>query len=281
MKRSDGAEREPEAEYDAMRVIRENMFASDVGESPINLNLTRTVPVTLSPLSWHHRDSPPKKMKCTNTGQTRKWENRWRPVDLPPQLALASSFSVIVSAKWHRERPFLSGGPLSGNYVFSQLHFHWGRNDMEGSEHHVDGSALPLEMHVIFFRSSYLTQEAALKKRDGIVVLVYFFKVTRSPPAPQVRAKRETDLFQLQAGNNIPLKFVADVIPSVRMPHSSVRMHNIPLGFFVPLFENDYFAYWGSINTSECKHVVLWVISRVPLGIAIDQVTSTRSLRVK
>jgi len=28
----------------------------------------------------------------------------------------------------------VSGGPLSGDYVFYQLHFHWGNNDSLGSE---------------------------------------------------------------------------------------------------------------------------------------------------
>lgn len=28
----------------------------------------------------------------------------------------------------------ISGGPLKGKYVFTQLHFHWGTNDSFGSE---------------------------------------------------------------------------------------------------------------------------------------------------
>lgn len=48
---------------------------------------------------------------------------------------------------------------------------------MEGSEHTIDGAQQPLEMHAVFFKSCYLTQEAALKEKDGIVVLAYFFRV--------------------------------------------------------------------------------------------------------
>lgn len=48
---------------------------------------------------------------------------------------------------------------------------------MEGSEHTIDGTHAPLEMHVVLFKSCYLTQESALKKKDGIAVLAYFFKV--------------------------------------------------------------------------------------------------------
>lgn len=82
-----------------------------------------------------------------------------------------------MSAKWHQERPYITRGPFLAYYVFSQLHFHWGRNDLEGSEHTIDGSQLPLEMHVVHFNSLYLTQEDALKEKDGVAVLVYFFKV--------------------------------------------------------------------------------------------------------
>lgn len=84
---------------------------------------------------------------------------------------------MIISAKWFEERPYIDGGPLKDKYVFSQIHFHWGVNDMEGSEHTTDGIKHSAELHVVMFKSSYLTQEAALKEEDGIVILVYFIRV--------------------------------------------------------------------------------------------------------
>lgn len=93
-------------------------------------------------------------------------------------------FLVIMSGKWHQVRPYVTAGPLDGKYVFSQLHFHWGSTDTEGSEHTVDGQHYPLEMHVVHFKSSYLTQEHALTEKDGICVLVYFFKVRHPIPGP-------------------------------------------------------------------------------------------------
>ena len=33
----------------------------------------------------------------------------------------------------------MNGGPLDGDYVLVQLHFHWGANDSVGSEHTVSG----------------------------------------------------------------------------------------------------------------------------------------------
>lgn len=48
-------------------------------------------------------------------------------------------FKAILSGKWKQERPFVYNGPLTGNYVFSQVHFHWGENNHTGSEHAVEG----------------------------------------------------------------------------------------------------------------------------------------------
>lgn len=84
---------------------------------------------------------------------------------------------MLLSAIYQQEMPYLEGGPLLAKYEFSQIHFHWGPNPMEGSEHTVDGSHLPLEMHVIHYKKCYLTHELALNEKDGIVTLVYFFKV--------------------------------------------------------------------------------------------------------
>ena len=44
------------------------------------------------------------------------------------------------------ERLTLSGGDLPEEYVFAQLHFHWGSTDADGSEHTVDGQEYPLEV---------------------------------------------------------------------------------------------------------------------------------------
>ncbi|KAJ9579380.1 hypothetical protein L9F63_024512, partial [Diploptera punctata] len=108
----------------------------------------------MPPLKWFNYDQPPVKMKITNSGHT-----------------------VIISGKWGKERPYIGEGPLPENgYVFSQMHFHWGEYDNDGSEHTVDGKRYPMEMHVVHFKSSYKTQESALREKDGIITMVYFFQ---------------------------------------------------------------------------------------------------------
>uniref|UniRef100_A0A1B6C4J9 Alpha-carbonic anhydrase domain-containing protein n=1 Tax=Clastoptera arizonana TaxID=38151 RepID=A0A1B6C4J9_9HEMI len=122
--------------------------------APIDLTMEAIKQIKLPKLVWQNMNSQPTKMKLTNSGHT-----------------------VVLSGKWNCPRPHLSGGPLLNNYVFSQLHFHWGIDENEGSDHTIDGISYPMEMHVVFFKSTYLTQEAALKENDGVIILVYFFKL--------------------------------------------------------------------------------------------------------
>lgn len=77
------------------------------------------------------------------------------------------------------------------------MHFHWGGTAIEGSEHSIEDSKytlysivknnlincsnlrlrMPLELHVLHFKKSYLNQTEALKHEDGIICVVYLFKV--------------------------------------------------------------------------------------------------------
>lgn len=38
-----------------------------------------------------------------------------------------------------KRKPSISGGPLNGEYEFAQFHFHWGSDDLHGSEDEIDG----------------------------------------------------------------------------------------------------------------------------------------------
>ena len=72
----------------------------------------------------------------------------------------------------------LSGGPLSENYQILQLHFHWGKTNDKGSEHTYDGSAFPLEMHIVHVKSSLKDDlDTALKTIDGLAVTGFQFQI--------------------------------------------------------------------------------------------------------
>lgn len=96
---------------------------------------------------------------------------------------MSSSLSVELSASWDAdEAPSISGGPLEGDYVFAQLHFHWGPRDDVGSEHTINNRSLPLEMHMVHYKKNYGSVSEALKHEDGLAVIGILFEVTRKPP---------------------------------------------------------------------------------------------------
>lgn len=213
--------------------IRELTQKEGCFESPIDISLSKAQDIRLKPLEWVHFEVPPKKIKVTNTG-----------------------LSLIVSAKWKEERPYLQSGPLIGKYVLSSWHLHWGKDPMEGSEHTIDGTKYPAEMHVVTFKSSYLTQEAALKEQDGCAVLVYIFKLQESP--------------------NPKFQIIVDALSEIRNAGMSKKIDIGPITNLVRIFNEDYFMYWGSVSTQKCTHYILWLITRIPIGISAEQVDALR-----
>jgi len=72
----------------------------------------------------------------------------------------------------------LTGGPLGNSvYVFEQLHFHWGKNDYEGSEDLINNHSFPMEMHAVFYKEDYKSMNEALKHDDGLAILAYLYEV--------------------------------------------------------------------------------------------------------
>ncbi|XP_066581981.1 carbonic anhydrase 1-like [Prorops nasuta] len=205
-------------------------------ESPIDLNMSHMTQIQLPPLQWLNYEIPPKKLKIANTGST-----------------------VIISAKWERERAHLFGGPFLQSFIFSQIHFHWGENDMSGSEHYVDGGRMPMELHAVHFKSDYASQEEALLKPDGIAILVYFFK--------------------LQDLENPYINEILQALNFIRAAHTSIRLVPSTLTNLIKPFEHDYFTYWGSIKIYRRPCSVLWLVSREPIGITSGQIMQFRTLR--
>jgi len=148
--------------------------------------------------------------------------------------------------------PMVSGGPLTAPYKFSQLHFHWGPDISEGSEHTMECRRLPAELHAVHINSKYPNQEAALQEKDGVVILAYLFVPGQANAALQ--------------------EFVKD-LPHINKVHSAFRVIPRPVGPLVPQFTKDYFTYWGAVTSPSCSHLIQWLVFREPIELSPDQVS--------
>ncbi|XP_011167779.1 carbonic anhydrase 1 [Solenopsis invicta] len=220
---------------ETVRFIQQLAHTDGKLRSPIDLNISYMKAVNLNPIQWCKYNVIPKKLKLANTGYT-----------------------VMLSATWREEEPYLYGGPFVDSYVFSQLHFHWGKTDMDGSEHYVDGGSMPMELHAVHYNSHYGSQIGALRQYDGVTILVY--------------------LFQLQATPNPLLDDIVNALPFIQAAHSSIRLIPFPITNILRCFQRDYFVYWGSITMTNIRNSILWLISREPLGISIEQIAEFRTL---
>jgi len=74
--------------------------------------------------------------------------------------------------------PSITGGGLRGRYIFDQLHFHWSYPLIEGgSEHTINHTHYPCELHLVHMNSKYANLAAAANHADGIAVLGVFMEV--------------------------------------------------------------------------------------------------------
>ena len=59
----------------------------------------------------------------------------------------------------------------SHNYELLQIHYHWGEDVTEGSEHTVDGSKYPLEAHFVHGNTKYKATGDYTDHADGLLVI--------------------------------------------------------------------------------------------------------------
>lgn len=91
---------------------------------------------------------------------------------------LTSPDGAVMLEMKTREFAAVSGGPLHGEYVFAQLHFHWGANDSFGSEDRINNHSFPMELHMVFYKLEYGDVPTAMRFKDGLAVFAVFYEVS-------------------------------------------------------------------------------------------------------
>lgn len=141
----------------------------------------------------------------------------------------------------------LSGGPLTEDFQFDELHCHW-RHDGSGSEHKIDGRAYDMEMHFVFFKKSLKTFKAAINNSHGLAAIAVFYNYDDD----QYSELDEKMIWTIQAAASFRGNFVYDKYFDLS--------HLIPLS-------SDYFTYDGSLTTPPYSENVRWIVFRNPIRI--------------
>ncbi|XP_034940622.1 carbonic anhydrase 2-like isoform X2 [Chelonus insularis] len=212
-------------------------------QSPIDLNSRYfQSKVENIPLKFHGYERVPAKMQLTNSGHS---------------LALKATWSTTD------EIPYFSGGPFGNDdYVFEQLHFHWGANDEVGSEHTVNLKSFPLEMHMVHYNRKYEAIKNATEHEDGLSVIGIFFDI---------------HLTGARGLENI-LKEIRTVIK----PKSRVAIQPFPLTDFEGVTTTSKFAsYLGSLTTPPCHEIVTWLFPITMLDVTKAQMETLRLMQLE
>lgn len=202
-------------------------------QSPINITLRD---------SLHDPHLKPLKIRYDPNTCTQIWNN---------------GYSFLVEFDDSTDKSTLSGGPLLNQYRLCQFHFHWGESNAVGSEHTIDGTLFPAELHLVHWNSSkYKSFEEAVMEGDGLAVVAVFLKI----------GKRHEGLQKL-----------VDALPAVRHKDSVVEFTSFNPSCLLPTCL-DYWTYSGSLTTPPLTESVAWIIKKRPVEVSHDQLAVFRSL---
>lgn len=214
-------------------------FCGGSAQSPINIERKRVVKTRESPFVFTDYDTASGPVTLVNTG-----------------------FQASLELDNHDPVPTLSGGGLDFTYKFAAFHFHWGSNDLQGSEHAVNGLRFPLEMHMIHFNSEkFDTEEDAIAsgEPDALVVLATLFNIAdEDHPAfePIIDALENIILDGQETEIEGGAFQLADLLPST----------------------DRFYRYAGSLTTPTCNEVVSWTVFRDTVDISTNQLEAFRAL---
>lgn len=148
----------------------------------------------------------------------------------------------------------LSGGGLEEEYVFDQMHFHW------GSEHTINGRRYALELHMVHHDRRYTLREA-LSVKNGIAVLGVLFHVSLYENEKLQNILNSVDDIASTVGATAPITgplTAADLLP-----------HN----------RGSYFRYEGSLTTPSCMEAVVWTVFTQSMPLSLDQLEALKLMR--
>ncbi|KAL6474950.1 hypothetical protein MHYP_G00159900 [Metynnis hypsauchen] len=169
------------------------------------------------------------------------------------QIQNADGKSVKVSLD--DSKMSVSGGGLSGVYISTQFHLHWGNGSSSaGSEHTVNGKQYPMELHIVNMKSTLPNMTVALKDPTGLAVLGFFIEATSDSGKPESWRNLTSFL------SSVPNK--GDVVDIMNL----ITMDSLLQG----VDRTKYYRYLGSLTTPSCDEAVVWTVFKDTIKVSQD-----------
>lgn len=152
--------------------------------------------------------------------------------------------------------PHLLGGGLSDEYVLDSFHFHWGRNNGEGSEHRLLSCSFAGEMHFVHYKKKYGNVGEAKEHPDGVAVLAVWLVAA----VDDYESKQQLYGYDHDEPTNFWLDFLVPYGPFVNHSPRQTILRNL-----LPQNTDSFYRYEGSLTTPPCSETVVWTVFRDPV----------------
>ena len=209
-------------------------------QSPVDLITSEARRAHLAPLAIHEPNMVGHQAKLYNSGHT----------------------AYVYMNDEAENRPYMKGGPLlDDKYIFEQLHFHWGSEDVWGSEHMIDGEGRSVEIHMVHWNSKYNSFDNASTMDDGLAVLTVFAE------GCDVDNSLLTPLHTLLPNiSDAKTSAYLDTAEAFKWVHSAFNLNH------------EYYTYPGSLTTEPYSENVRWILFIEPIKLSYTQLHSFRTL---
>ncbi|XP_046631691.1 carbonic anhydrase 2-like [Daphnia pulicaria] len=208
-------------------------------QSPIDIVPSTAKPQNFLPIHLGNYDTIGKSFTLINNGHT-------------VLLSLPKNYADY-------RMPFVRDGGLTNQFIFAQLHFHWGAEGDRGSEHTVNNKHYAAELHFVHFNKKYGSLGNATSHPDGLAVLGVFVETS----------KEDNPAFD-------PITSVLDHV--VHEGHEWELNETLSLRDLLPESLSKFYRYMGSLTTPGCQEIVVWTVFADPITASESQLAEFRQL---
>lgn len=168
---------------------------------------------------------------------------------------IGSGLRIYSELTANDDNMILYGGQLPGKFRFCHIDFHWGSTSEQGSEHHIEGKAYPIEIQIVHHSTNYLNMADALSSDD-------------SDSNKSVRFAVFSILFDTSpSGSGRSIDSMLNALKKIKRAGDRTDLGSLDLE--IPLLkESRYYQYNGSLTSPPCTQGVMWFvfISRVNIS---------------